>query len=149
MDGKFDEIDERILALLEKDAKMRMHIIAHRLGVPASTVHHRIKRMEKEGIIAGYTLLKGYKKMGFGIKSHVLVFVDVTALQRMKKTQQDIATALFRIGGVEQSEIITGEADIFITVRCRDMEDFKRILLGKIQAIEGITKTRTIMVISE
>jgi len=149
MDTKIDETDARILELLSRDAKMRIHLLARKVGIPASTAHHRIKRMEKEGIISGYTIRKNYKKLGYGILAHVLVFVDVTELKKMKKTQQDIATSLSHIEGAERAEIITGEADLLLTVRCRDMDDYRRILLGKIQAVEGITETRTIMVISE
>jgi len=144
-----DEIDTCILELLERDAKMRIHLLARKAGIPASTAHHRIKRMEREGIISGYTINKGYKKLGYGILAHVLVFVDVTELKKMKKTQQDIADSLMRVPGAEKAEIITGEADLMLTVRCRDMDDYKKVLLGKIQAIGGITETRTIMVISE
>ncbi len=149
MGTKIDETDERILALLERDAKMRMHLLARKLGIPASTAHHRIKRMEKEGIITGYAIRKDHKKLGYGILAHVLVFVDVTELKKMKRTQQNIADALMRVPGAEKAEIITGEADLMLTVRCRDMEDYKNVLLGRIQAIDGITETRTIMVISE
>jgi len=149
MDTKIDETDARILALLERDAKMRIHLLARKVGIPASTAHHRIKRMEKEGIISGYTICKNYKKLGYGILAHVLVFVDVTELKKMKKTQQDISLALMRVPGAEKAEIITGEADLMLTLRCRDMEGYKGVLLGRIQAIEGITETRTIMAISE
>ncbi|MFA5929623.1 MAG: Lrp/AsnC family transcriptional regulator [Candidatus Micrarchaeia archaeon] len=149
MDTKTDETDERILACLSRDAKMRIHLLARKVGIPASTAHHRIKRMEREGIISSYTINKNFKLLGFGILAHVLVFVDVSELKRMKRTQQDIATALSRIEGAERAEIITGEADLLLTVRCRDMDDYRRVLLGKIQAIDGITETRTIMVISE
>ena len=97
MDIKTDETDERLLALLTRDAKMRIHLLARKVGIPASTAHHRIKRMEKEGIISGYTIQKNHKKLGYGILAHVLVFVDVSELKRMKKTQQDIATSLSRI----------------------------------------------------
>ena len=149
MNIKTDETDARILSLLSRDAKMRIHLLARKIGIPASTVHHRIKRMEKEGIISGYTINKNYKALGYGILAHVLVFVDVTSLKKMKITQQDIAIALSKIEGAERAEIITGEADLLLTIRCRDMDDYRRILLGKIQAIDGITETRTIMVMSE
>jgi DNA-binding Lrp family transcriptional regulator len=149
METKTDETDGRILSLLERDAKMRIHLLAKKLGIPASTAHHRIKRMEQGGIITGYTIRKNYKKLGFGILAHVLVFVDVTKLKNMKRTQMDIAASLSRIDGAERAEIITGEADLLLTIRCRDIDDYRRVLLGKIQAIEGITETRTVMVISE
>ena len=143
---KLDDIDLEILSMLEKDAKARMHAIARKLGIPASTAHHRIKQMEKEGIISGYTVRRDWKKMGFGLKAHVLVFADLVALKHMKKTQQDICNSLARVPGVESSEIITGEADLLITVRAHDMDEFRKVLLEKIQAIEGITETKTMMV---
>jgi Lrp/AsnC family transcriptional regulator for asnA, asnC and gidA len=146
---ELDETDERILSALEKDAKARIHVIAKKLGIPASTVHHRIKRLEREGAIERYTIRKGFRQLGYGIKAHVLVFVDVTELKKMKKTQHDIAHELAKIAGVESVEIITGEADLLLTVRCPDMDGYKNILLGRIQAIEGITETRTMMVIGE
>ncbi|MCX6771029.1 MAG: Lrp/AsnC family transcriptional regulator [Candidatus Micrarchaeota archaeon] len=146
MAGKLDDTDLEILSILEKDAKARMHAIARKLCIPASTVHHRIKGMEKEGVIAGYSVKKNYRKMGFGLKAHVLVFADLALLKRMKKTQQDICSALSRVPGVESSEIITGEADLLITVRAHDMDEFRKVLLDRIQAIEGITETKTMMV---
>ena len=53
---------------------------------------------------------------------------------------------LMSVPGVENSEIITGEADLLLTVRCRDMDEFRKVLLERIQAIEGITETKTMMV---
>ncbi|MFA4982875.1 MAG: Lrp/AsnC family transcriptional regulator [Candidatus Micrarchaeia archaeon] len=149
MGSAHDETDERILAMLEKDGKARLHIIAKRLGMPSSTVHHRIKRMEKEGIIRGWGVIKDYKKLGFGIKAHLLVFVNVSDLKKLGKTQSDIARGLLKVPGVAEAEIVTGEADLLVTVRCRDMDDYRRVLLDRIQAINGIEKTKTMMVISE
>jgi Lrp/AsnC family transcriptional regulator for asnA, asnC and gidA len=143
-----DEADGDILAILEKNAKARIAAIAKRTGMPASTVHHRIKRMEKDGVIAGWGIRKDYRKMGFGIKAHVLVFVDLASIKRMRKTQQHIADELGRIPGVENSEIVTGEADLMVTVRARDIDEFRRILLERIQSVEGITETKTMMVIA-
>ena len=57
-----DEKDKRILALLRKDAKQRVSQLAKKTGLPTTTVHNRIKRMEKGGIIRGYTVIPDYKK---------------------------------------------------------------------------------------
>lgn len=149
MESKIGEKDLEILSILEKNAKMRIHIIAKKLHLPPSTVHHRIKRMETEGTIAGWGIRKNYAALGLKIKAYVMVFVDVTALKHMKKTQKDIAAAIRRIENVECADIITGDSDLLVCVRCKDIEDFQKILLGRIQAIEGITKTKTLMVIGE
>jgi len=149
MKGTHDETDERILAILEKNGKAKMHAIARKLGIPSSTVHHRIKGMEKAGVIRGWAAVKDHKKLGFGIKAHLLIFVNVTDLKKLGKTQADIARELLKIPGVAEAEIVTGEADLLVTVRCHDMDDYRKVLLERIQAINGIEKTKTMMVISE
>jgi Lrp/AsnC family transcriptional regulator for asnA, asnC and gidA len=149
METKVDEKDLEILSILEKNAKTRIHLIAKKLHLPPSTVHHRIKRMEEAGIISGWGVRKNYSKLGLKVKAYVMVFVDVTALKHMKKTQKDIAGAIRKIENVECADIITGDSDLLVCVRCKDIEDFQKVLLGKLQSIEGITKTKTLMVIGE
>jgi len=148
MKGPADETDRRILSILDKGAKAKLHSIARKLGIPSSTVHHRIRGMEKEGVIRGWSVIKDYRKLGLCIKAHLLVFVNVSDLKRMGKTQEDVASELLKVPGVEGAEIVTGEADLLVTVRCRDMDDYRRVLLERIQAISGIEKTKTMIVIS-
>lgn len=144
-----DEIDLQILSILEENAKARMHGIAKKLNVPQSTVHHRIKRMEKEGIISKWTILKDYEKMGLGVKAYILIFVNVTALKQMKKSQKDLARRIRKFDNIEAVDIMAGEADLLVTARCLDLKSLQDVLLDQIQSIEGITKTKTMIVISE
>jgi len=138
-----------LLTLLENDSKMRINTISRKLGVPPSTVHHRIKRMEESGVIRNYTIRKDHGKLGLALKAHVMVFVDVTQIKKMGKSQKDIAKAIRKIGGVEMADIVSGDSDILVTARCHGMQEFQSMLLDRIQSIEGITKTKTMIVISE
>ena len=149
MEKKIDETDLELLRLLEKNAKMRIHTISRKMGIPSSTVHHRIKRLEQDGLICGWTIRKSYPLLGLGMKAHILVNVDVAALKKMKRTQRDVATDIRKLEAVEGVDIVTGDADLLVTVRARDMEAFQNILLEKLQSIEGITKTKTMIVVSE
>jgi Lrp/AsnC family transcriptional regulator for asnA, asnC and gidA len=149
MAKELDETDMEILGILEHNAKARMHTIAKKLGVPQSTVHHRIKRMEKDGIIAGWTIRKDYEKMGLSVKAHILIHVNVTALKQMKKSQKDLASKIRKFENIEAVDIIAGEADLMVTARCSDLKSLQDVLLEQIQSIEGITKTKTMIVISE
>ena len=149
MELKLDGTDMELLALLDSDSKARVHALARKLSLPASTVHHRIKRLERGGIIRSYSIRRNFAAMGIALKAHVMVFIDVTLLKRMKKSQMDLARQIRKIAGVETVDIITGDADLLVTVRCRDIVDFQKVLLGKLQAIEGITETRSLIVIAE
>ena len=148
MKGALDATDLDILRILEKNAKAPIHIIAHKLSLPSSTVHHRIKQMEHNGVILRWTIAKDYEKLGLGLKAHVLIYVDVPALKKLHRTQQNVANELAKIQGVEGADIIAGDADIIIAVRSKDMASLQKLLLEKIQGIDGITKTKTLMVIS-
>ena len=146
---KLDDTDMQLLSLLGRDSKARMHVLSRRLSIPASTVHHRIKRLEQEGIIRSYGIKRDFRAMGIKLKAHVMVFIDVTMLKRMKKSQKELARQIRRIEGVEAVDIITGDADLIVTVRCRDIDDFQKFLLERLQAIEGITETKSMIVVAE
>ena len=93
--------------------------------------------------------MKDHARLGFGLKAHVLVFADTTELKRLKKDQMGIAREIHRLENVECADIITGDAELLVTVRCKDMGDFQKFLLEKLQRIDGVSKTKTMMVVAE
>ncbi len=149
MTKELDNIDMELLRILEENAKTRIHNIAKSLGIPASTVHHRIKRMEKEGIIDTWTIRKNYERIGLAVKAYVLVFVNVTALKKLNKTQKDVAQQIKKLDNVETVDIIAGDADLIVTTRSSSIKSLQELLLERIQSIEGITETKTLIVMSE
>jgi DNA-binding Lrp family transcriptional regulator len=149
MTKELDDIDMKLLKILEMNAKARMHNIAKKMGIPTSTVHHRIKRMEREGIIDRWTIKKNYELLGLDVKAYVLVFVNVTFLKQHKKTQKDLAKQIKKLENVEAVDIMAGEADLLVTARCSDLKNLQEVLLERIQLIEGITKTKTMIAMSE
>lgn len=146
---ELDDLDLQLLKILEKNAKARIHVIAKKMGIPASTVHHRIKRMEKDGIIEKWTIKKNHELMGLKVKSYILVFVNVTTLKGLGKTQKDVADEIRGFENIEAVDIIAGDADILVTTRCTDLKSLQNVLLDRIQSIEGITKTKTMIAIGE
>ena len=146
---KLDRVDMSILDMLKENSKTKIHVIAKKLGIPQSTVHHRIKRLTENGIISKWSITPNYKLLGLTVKSFVLVYVDVTVLKRIRKTQEDIAKRLIGLENVQSVDIITGEADLLVSIRAKDMHDFQRILMENIQSIEGIVKTKTMISLSE
>jgi Lrp/AsnC family transcriptional regulator, regulator for asnA, asnC and gidA len=147
MNKLFDETDLEIINLLKSNAKMRIHTIASKLHIPSSTVHRRIQMLEKRGIISSWGIKTDPLKLGLTIKAHILIYVDVNALKKAKKTQTDMAKSLSKIQLVESVDIITGDSDILVTLRCKDVQELQKILLSKIQSIEGVSKTKTLLVI--
>lgn len=143
-----DDTDEDILAELRKDAKVSLKQLAKKFGVPLSTLYQRIKKMEELGIIKNYTVELDWRKLGYGIKAYILVYVDTTRLKEMRKPQSEVLSELTRLPFVFAADMVTGDSDLLLMVRAKDTDDLGRVITERIQAIPGIVNTKTLVRIS-
>lgn len=144
-----DDVDEDILAELRKNAKVSLKQMSKKFGVPLSTLYQRIKKMEELGVIKNYTVELDWRKLGFGIKAYILVFVDTTRLKEMRKPQSEVLSELSRLPFVFGADMVTGESDLLLMVRAKDTDDLGRLITERIQAIPGIVNTKTLVRISQ
>jgi DNA-binding Lrp family transcriptional regulator len=143
-----DDVDEDILTELRKDAKVSLKQLAKKFGVPLSTLYQRIKKMEELGIIKNYSVELDWRKLGYGIKAYILVYVDTTRLKEMRKPQAEVLSELTRLPFVFAADMVTGESDLLLMVRAKDTDDLGRLITERIQAIPGIVNTKTLVRIS-
>ncbi|WP_297500476.1 Lrp/AsnC family transcriptional regulator [Thermococcus sp.] len=130
-----DELDRKIIALLQENARFSYREIARELNVAVGTVYNRIKRLEEEGVIKGYSPLLDYEKLGFGL----------TALIGVKAQGRKITEIEGRIaekGNAMMVYDITGEFDIFVIAKFRDREEMNRFVKWLL-SLEGVEKTNT------
>ena len=145
-----DAIDEKILQALKENSTLSKRKIAKRMGVPLTTVFHRIKRMEKEGIIRKYTVITDPEKLGYGICAYILVSVKQNPAEGKRVSQQEIASYITKMfANVESVAIITGEFDLIIKARFKSIKQLNEFLTTKLRNIEGIDKTITSIVLEE
>ena len=144
-----DKKDNKILKILEKNAKLSTQQIAKKTLIPITTVHHRIKRLEKEGVIKGYTTILDNKKIGKEVSAYILITVDYNLLKHRKISQHDLAKNLKDIEGVDESSIVAGGTDILIRVRVGNIEQLDIFVTKSLRNIEGIEKTQTMIVLHE
>src|SRR4030043_1031795 len=114
-----DKKDLKIIEILKEDSKQTTNQISKKFNIPITTVHNRIKKLEKLGIIKSYTVVLDYKKLDKGILSYILVSVMYTLPNGKKVSQEDIAKEIKKIGAEEVS-IVTGGTDLIIKVREKD-----------------------------
>lgn len=105
------------------------------------SAHERVKKLEKRGMILGYTAIVDPAEVGFGI----LAFTWITQAPGTAGT--DLTDDLAAIPEIEDCHHITGEADYLIKVRARDTRDLERIL-GQVQATRHVFTTETDVVFS-
>lgn len=140
--------DEKILDILKNNARATCKEISKLTGLPITTVHNRIKKMEKDGVIKGYRVILDQKKRGYGLTAFILLKLN---LGNMPKdggiaAQDKVTKIIGDINGIEEVHVVTGEGDVLIKARAKDVEDLNRIAAGI--SINGVEKTNTMVVLS-
>ncbi len=144
-----DRKDEKILELLRENSKLTTQQISKKTLIPITTVHNRIKKLEKEGIIKKYTLELDNKKLGKTIAAYVHITVDYRLLKETKLSQHDLAKKIKQDDSVEEAAMVTGGTDIVIKVRAKDIDELDEFVTKKLRNIGGIEKTQTMVILNE
>ena len=142
-----DEKDIKVLELLKENSKSRTSYMSKRLKIPITTVHNRIKKLEKGGVIKNYTIIPDYKKIGKEILAYILINVIYVLPGEEKVSQEKIAGEIKNLGAEEVS-IITGETDIIAKIRVKNIEELNDFITKKVRNIKGVGKTQTLIVLS-
>ncbi len=144
---RIDEKDRMILEVLKEHADYTTRQIAKKTLLPITTVHHRIQKLRALGVIEKYTIEVDSAVVGEGFAAYVLVSVNLPLLRLKKKTQYDVVRDLKRFSFVKRADIVSGGTDVVVFLRVRDVAEFDSVLLGKIQLVEGVEKTQSLIVI--
>ncbi len=142
-----DKKDLKIIEILKQNSKQTTSQISKKFNIPITTVHNRIKKLEKLGIIKNYTVVLDYKKLDQGILSYILVSVMYTLPNEKKIDQEEIAKEIKKIGAEEVS-IVTGGTDLIVKVRVKDVEELNEFVIKKLRNIDGVDKTQTLIVLN-
>jgi DNA-binding Lrp family transcriptional regulator len=142
-----DEKDEKILSLLKDHAEYTTRQIAKKTLLPVTTVHNRIKKLRSEGIIKKYTVRLDYSKLGKNFVAYILVSTNLELLKRKNKTQYDLINDIRKFYFVERADIVTGGTDIVVIMRVKDVQEFDECMVKKLQMIEGVNSTQSLIVI--
>jgi len=146
---ELDEKDMAILALLKEDASLTTNKISKKLRIPITTVHNRIKRLNKTGVIRRYTIEVDSEKVGTPILAYVLVTFVQSIVSGKKTTQQQIARRINELPEVESVDITTGATDMMLIVRTSSMRTLNTLITTKLRQIPGVDKTQTMIVLEE
>jgi len=144
-----DEKDLKIIEVLQQHGDYTTRQIAKKVLLPITTVHNRIKKLKKEKIIKKFTIELDYKIMNRSFLVYLLISVSLPILKQNKKSQYDIAKEIRKFYFVDKVDIVSGGTDLIATIRVKDVEEYDKVLLKKLQQVEGIEKTQSLIVIHE
>jgi Lrp/AsnC family transcriptional regulator, leucine-responsive regulatory protein len=136
-----DSVDLRILALLQDDARTPNAEIGRRVGLVASAIFQRLRKLERLGVVAGYEARIDPRAVGLGLAAFVFVKTDERVGSR------DAARRLARLPEVQELHHVAGEDCYLVKVRVSDATELGRLLREKVGAIGSVQSTRTTIVL--
>ena len=142
-----DDKDLEILRLVQGDAKISAKEIGDRIESPITTIYSRIKKLEDQGFIKAYNGILDASKLGRPTTAFIMTSITYRAPGVEKPLdQRQIAKEVARFPEVQEVHIITGDWDILIKVKEKDVASIGRFVVDKLRAVQGIEKTLTCMV---
>jgi Lrp/AsnC family leucine-responsive transcriptional regulator len=147
MDTKLDDKDAAILTIIQRDCKLTSREIARKIGSPITTVFAKIKRMEELDVIKEYKAILDSRKLDYGATAFILASVSYgTKSNDLQTSQRSIANEIAKFPEVQEVHIITGDWDLLIKLKGKDVETVGKIVIDKLRLVKGIEKTLTCMV---
>lgn len=135
MTWALDELDRRLLAALREDARVPVATLAARLGVTRATVAHRMARLEREGVIVGYTVRLGARAAERAVRAIMLVAVE-------GNRGEEVRRQLSAHPAVTGLHTTNGRWDLVAELEADSLEAFDRALT-EIRLAKGISTTET------
>jgi len=135
--GSLDELDGRIIGLLQRDGRMPYREIGRQLDVPEATIRHRANRLLASGALTIIAIADPFR-LGYG----VLAF---TLLRIAPERQQHVIDTLCGWEEVTYVSSCTGRADLYAQIVCRDHNHLWDLLYQRLPKIGGVTESETFM----
>ncbi len=142
MTDQLDRIDRNILAALSREGRLSSAELAQRVGLSKTPVQARVKRLEREGYIRGYSAQIDRARMGEG---HI-AFVQVTLSDTRSTALEAFNKAVQKIPEIVECHMIAGGFDYLLKIRTKDIAAYRRLLGETISALPAVSNTSTFVV---
>ncbi|OGU27945.1 MAG: AsnC family transcriptional regulator [Ignavibacteria bacterium GWA2_54_16] len=136
-----DEIDNKILEIIQKEGRTRRNDLAERVGLSLPAVSERLRKLEEAGIIVGYFAKLNHHLLGRDITAFVLATIDSS------KHYSSFVDHISAMEDILECHAITGEGTHLLKIRTANTASLEK-LLAKIQSWSGVIKTTTSIVLS-
>lgn len=139
---QLDDVDRRLIKELVKDGRVSMLALAQRAHVSRTHVYARIERLEKAGVIEGFTARINMEKAGFATSALI-------ALTILQDSWRGLSEQLKTLRYVERFTLVGGDFDVLVVVRTPDNHTLRNVVLERIHSLAGIRSSRTWLVFEE
>ena len=136
---KVDQIDRRILNVLQRSGRISNADLADEVNLSASACHRRVQRLEKDGFIKNYVALLDPRKLDVP----TTVFVEITLSAQADEVLENFEKAVARIPDVLECHLMAGTADYILKVVAENTEDFARIHRQYLTRLPGVAQMQS------
>lgn len=134
---EIDSVDRKILEILQEDARTPFIEVARKLIVSGGTIHQRVDRMKKLGIIEGSKIQINYQKLGYDVSVFLGIHLnnsrDLNAVIEELKSHNEVVEVHYT----------TGNYALLVKVQTKTIQDFHHFLANKLQNIDSIQSTES------
>ena len=140
--SRLKKIDKHILSILQTDGRIKHAELARKVGLTPTPCIERIKRLEREGYIRGYTAQLDPDRMGAGL----IVFVQIRLVRTSKQGFDDFQRAVVQLPEVQECYLVSGSFDYLIKARVADMAAYREFLGDTLLTLPGVHESTSIAV---
>ena len=144
MKALMDEIDWKILKLMQEEGRISNAELARRIGISPPSTLERVRKLEQQGVITGYAALADPRRLGYTCVS----FVEVTLGRHGREGVEKFVAEISGIDEVLECHHITGDADFLLKVMTADIPAYEDFVLRKLTALGNVQHLKTLVVLS-
>jgi DNA-binding Lrp family transcriptional regulator len=137
-----DDTDTRIVEALLADGRLSMRALAERLHISRAGAYTRVERLERSGVITGYRAVVDPRRFGRPLSA----YVNLKVAQQSWKT---LRSRVLAIADVEHAALVSGEYDIVLLVRTRDVGTLRDLVLTRLQEMPEVLSTQTVLIFDD
>ena len=142
---ELDRIDRNILNELQKDGRISNVELSKRVGLSPTPCLERVRRLERQGYITGYTALLNPQFLD----ASLLVFVEITLNRGAPDVFEQFNAAVQKLDDIQECHLVSGDFDYLLKTRVSDMGAYRKLLGDTLLRLPGVNDTRTYVVMEE
>lgn len=139
-----DDLDRRILSILQKDGQISMSKLSEAVGLSLSACHRRVKILESEGVISHYAARLDRRAIGLELQ----VFIEVKLTSHYKEDQSAFEEKILAMPDVLECHLISGEFDYLLRVAVSNPSDYEHFYRNRLSEIPAIAQVKTLLSLS-
>ena len=141
----FDEIDRKLLQLLQEDSKQTTKALSNKLNLSVTAVYERIKKLENNMVVSQYVALVDKSK----VEKDFVAFCHVKLIQHSQDYVVKFEREVCKLDEVLECYHLSGDYDYLLKVLVKDMKAFREFMVEKLTKIDHIGSTRSMFMINE